>query len=101
MLAGLNLLLTERDLRREDVLSPRLARSSLRAAVCAMDVETAGSLGRPGASAVPRPRPFPILEAAPGPRCGHTLTTITGPDGDVNKARLVLFGAAWRLQGHC
>lgn len=43
-------------------------------------------------SAVPRPRLFPILENAPGPRCGHTLTTITGPDGDVNKAKLVLFG---------
>lgn len=42
---------------------------------------------------VSRPRPFPIIgEAAPGPRCGHTLTTITGPDGDVNKAKLVLFG---------
>lgn len=47
---------------------------------------------------VPRPRPFPILDNAPGPRCGHTLTTISGPEGDVNRAKLVLFGArliAW------
>lgn len=42
--------------------------------------------------AVPRPRSFPIQQNAPGPRCGHTLITITGPDGDVNKAKLVLFG---------
>jgi hypothetical protein len=42
---------------------------------------------------VPRPRPFPILDNAPGPRCGHTLTTISGPEGDVNRAKLVLFGA--------
>jgi len=42
---------------------------------------------------VPRPRPFPILDNPPGPRCGHTLTTISGPEGDVNRAKLILFGA--------
>lgn len=26
-------------------------------------------------------------------RCGHTLTTIAGPDGDLSSAKLVLFGA--------
>jgi protein phosphatase len=41
---------------------------------------------------VPKPRTFPVVGAAPGPRCGHTLTTIAGPDGDLSKARLVLFG---------
>lgn len=25
-------------------------------------------------------------------RCGHTLTTIAGPDGDLSSAKLVLFG---------
>lgn len=29
---------------------------------------------------------------APGPRCGHTLTSISGPDGDLSKAKLILFG---------
>eukprot|EP00775_Hariotina_reticulata_P013713 gene13713-13835_t len=53
----------------------------------------------PRPTGVPRPRPFPILDAAPGPRCGHTLTTITGPDGDVNRAKLVLFGGATALEG--
>jgi hypothetical protein len=42
---------------------------------------------------VPRPRLFPVQGAAPGPRCGHTLTAIAGPDGDLSKAKLVLFGA--------
>ena len=41
---------------------------------------------------VPRPRRFPSLGDAPGPRCGHTLTAITGPDGNLASARLVLFG---------
>ena len=41
---------------------------------------------------VPKPRPFPITGVAPGPRCGQTLTAIAGPDGDLSKARLVLFG---------
>jgi len=41
---------------------------------------------------VPRPRHFPCLGDAPGPRCGHTLTSITGPDGNLASARLVLFG---------
>ena len=57
-----------------------------------MDTDATGA-GRPAPSVVPRPRPFPVHGDAPGPRCGHTLTTITGPDGDVSKARLVLFGA--------
>ena len=42
---------------------------------------------------VPRPRRFPCLGDSPGPRCGHTLTAITGPDGNLASARLVLFGA--------
>ena len=38
-------------------------------------------------------RQFPLLgNGAPGARCGHTLTAIAGPDGDLSKARLVLFG---------
>ncbi len=41
---------------------------------------------------VPTPRPFKASGVAPGPRCGHTLTTITGPDGEYSKAKLVLFG---------
>lgn len=57
-----------------------------------MEAEAAtGALGqRP--TGVPRPRTFPILENAPGPRCGHTLTTISGPEGDPQRAKLVLFG---------
>ncbi|KAJ9521431.1 hypothetical protein QJQ45_008757 [Haematococcus lacustris] len=46
---------------------------------------------------VPKPRPFPSNGVAPGPRCGHTLTAIAGPEGDLSKARLVLFGI--RLAG--
>lgn len=43
-------------------------------------------------------RAFPIVGANPGPRCGHTLTTIAGPDGDLSSAKLVLFGGCWALQ---
>lgn len=43
-------------------------------------------------SPVPRPRVFPVVGTAPGPRCGHTLTAISGPEGDLSKAKLVLFG---------
>jgi len=48
---------------------------------------------------VPRPRSFPIAGVPPGPRCGHTLTAIAGPEGDLSKARLVLFGGATALEG--
>jgi len=48
---------------------------------------------------VPRPRSFPIAGDSPGPRCGHTLTAIAGPEGDLSKARLVLFGGATALEG--
>ena len=48
---------------------------------------------------VPKPRPFPINGVAPGPRCGQTLTAIAGPDGDLSKARLILFGGATALEG--
>jgi len=41
---------------------------------------------------VPRPRKFPCVGDAPGPRCGHMLMAITGPDGNLASARLVLFG---------
>jgi hypothetical protein len=47
---------------------------------------------------VPKPRPFPITGTAPGPRCGHTLTAIAGPEGDLSKARLVLFGEGLRTR---
>jgi hypothetical protein len=53
-----------------------------------------GPVGAGKAAAVPRPRAFPLKGAAPGPRCGHTLTTIVGQDNDVGKAKLVLFGGA-------
>jgi hypothetical protein len=43
-------------------------------------------------SPVPRPRVFTVVGIAPGPRCGHTLTAISGPEGDLSKAKLVLFG---------
>lgn len=43
-------------------------------------------------SPVPRPRVFNVVGVAPGPRCGHTLTAISGPEGDLSKAKLVLFG---------
>lgn len=49
-----------------------------------------GDISRP--LPVPKPRPFPITGVAPGPRCGQTLTAIAGPDGDLSKARLILFG---------
>eukprot|EP01025_Chloroclados_australasicus_P064720 TRINITY_DN867_c2_g1_i10.p1 TRINITY_DN867_c2_g1~~TRINITY_DN867_c2_g1_i10.p1 ORF type:complete len:220 (-),score=39.89 TRINITY_DN867_c2_g1_i10:50-709(-) len=48
----------------------------------------------------PRPRPFPVLGPPPGHRCGHTLTAITGPNGDPAGARLVLFGGATALEGN-
>eukprot|EP00798_Chlamydomonas_sp_ICE-L_P004852 gene4852-34611_t len=48
---------------------------------------------------VPKPRTFPILGTAPGPRCGHTLTAVSGPDNDASKARLILFGGATALEG--
>jgi hypothetical protein len=47
---------------------------------------------------VPKPRPFPITGTAPGPRCGHTLTAIAGPEGDLSKAKLVLFGRSARQE---
>lgn len=54
---------------------------------------------------VPKPRHFPGSTAspgsAPGPRCGHTLTAIAGPEGDLSKARLVLFGAWCRGRALC
>lgn len=50
--------------------------------------------GRP--APVPKPRPFPVVGAAtPGPRCGHTLTAISGPEGDLSKAKLILFGTCF------
>lgn len=42
--------------------------------------------------AAPVPSPFPVDGANPGPRCGHTLTVIIGADGDLSKAKLVMFG---------
>ncbi len=39
-----------------------------------------------------KPRPFPVVGAAPGARCGHTLTAIAGHDGDYTGAKLVMFG---------
>lgn len=61
-----------------------------------MDTDNAAG-PRAVTTGVPRPRPFPVFGDAPGPRCGHTLTTITGPDGDVSRAKLVLFGALGAL----
>ena len=40
----------------------------------------------------PRPRPFPCVGNPPGPRCGHTLTAISGPEGEFSAAKLVMFG---------
>lgn len=61
--------------------------------MAAMDTDgIGGSSGVQRPTGVPRPRPFPPRGTAPGPRCGHTLTTITGADGDPAKAKLVLFG---------
>jgi hypothetical protein len=40
----------------------------------------------------PRPRPFPTSGKPPGPRCGHTLTAISGPEGEFSSAKLVMFG---------
>lgn len=39
-----------------------------------------------------KPRPFPVVGASPGARCGHTLTAIAGHDGDNAGAKLVMFG---------
>mmetsp|Transcript_39602 Transcript_39602/g.112307 ORF Transcript_39602/g.112307 Transcript_39602/m.112307 type:complete len:560 (-) Transcript_39602:55-1734(-) len=47
----------------------------------------------------PIPRPFPVTGDAPGPRCGHTLTALAGPNGDLSGAKLVLFGGATALEG--
>lgn len=44
-----------------------------------------------GAREVARPRPFPFEGYPPGPRCGHTLTTLAGSTSA--DATLVLFGA--------
>lgn len=46
--------------------------------------------------AAPVPSPFPVDGANPGPRCGHTLTVIIGADGDLSKAKLVMFGTRTR-----
>ena len=40
----------------------------------------------------PRPRLFPVSGIPSTPRCGHTLTALAGPEGDLQGARLVLFG---------
>ena len=40
----------------------------------------------------PRPRPFPFSGEPRTPRCGHTLTALAGPDGELQGARLILFG---------
>ncbi len=45
-----------------------------------------------GPPLAPRPKPFPLAGTPPGPRCGHTLTTVAGPDGELAGAKLVLFG---------
>ena len=45
-----------------------------------------------GPPLAPRPKPFPLAGTPPGPRCGHTLTTVSGPDGELAGAKLVLFG---------
>eukprot|EP00889_Picochlorum_renovo_P008416 jgi/Picre1/35446/NNA_002908.t1 len=46
----------------------------------------------------PAVRQFPLIGDDPGPRCGHTLTTILGPNGDPSSAKLVLFGGATALE---
>ena len=47
----------------------------------------------------PRPRPFPCVGGGvPGPRCGHTLTAVSGPEGDFSGAKLIMFGE--RVQPH-
>ncbi|DBB07366.1 hypothetical protein WJX82_002389 [Trebouxia sp. C0006] len=52
-----------------------------------------------GPPLAPRPKPFPLAGTPPGPRCGHTLTTVAGPDGELAGAKLVLFGGATALEG--
>jgi hypothetical protein len=51
-----------------------------------MEVENAAAVK--AAAQVARPRPFVSEGVAPGPRCGHTLTSVP----DLN--RLVLFGGS-------
>ena len=51
-----------------------------------------------GVSPAPAVFPFPLTGVNPGPRCGHTLTTVLGPNGDVGSAKLVLFGGATALE---
>ena len=52
--------------------------------------------------AAPQPTRPPCLLVC---RCGHTLTTIAGPDGDLTSAKLILFGGwcsrggRWRSSG--
>ncbi|KDD72504.1 hypothetical protein H632_c3260p0, partial [Helicosporidium sp. ATCC 50920] len=50
-------------------------------------------------SPAPRAREFPVVGTSPGPRCGHTLTAIAGPDEEWTNAKLVLFGGATALEG--
>ena len=52
-----------------------------------------------GPASAPRPRPFPCLGTPPGPRCGHTLTAVAGPDGEVASAKLILFGERLSQEG--
>ena len=47
----------------------------------------------------PRPRPFPLAGLPPGPRCGHTLTSIAGPEGELVGSKLVLFGESEHAGG--
>ena len=51
---------------------------------------TAGGAEPEGA---PRPRGFAGAGDPPGPRCGHTLTALDGPETGGLAPRLVLFGA--------
>ncbi|CAG9462338.1 unnamed protein product [Pedinophyceae sp. YPF-701] len=48
---------------------------------------------------VPLPRRLEALGSTPGPRCGHVLTAVMGPGGDLTTAKLVLFGGATALEG--
>lgn len=63
------------------------------------DMDTSASDTAPRPAPAPRPRPFPITGVPPGPRCGHTLTAITGPDANLSRAKLVMFGGATALEG--
>eukprot|EP00232_Nephroselmis_pyriformis_P020890 CAMPEP_0182865234 /NCGR_PEP_ID=MMETSP0034_2-20130328/7583_1 /TAXON_ID=156128 /ORGANISM="Nephroselmis pyriformis, Strain CCMP717" /LENGTH=859 /DNA_ID=CAMNT_0024997525 /DNA_START=139 /DNA_END=2715 /DNA_ORIENTATION=- len=55
--------------------------------------------GGVASSGAPRPQSFPVVGGSPGPRCGHTLTALMGPNGDVEGTRLILFGGATALEG--